>query len=91
MKNALLKDFICLNSEDPLGSFQMPEASHVECLDTTGKTGFGNFMSQANQPKRMQEKGFTLSSDLSSPPSLRRLESQGPQEAIAIPLVLEGT
>lgn len=62
---------------------------HVECLGTTGKSGFGNLVSQVNQPKRMQE-GFTPSSDLYSPPSLLRLESQGPQEAICIPLVLQG-
>lgn len=43
MKNALQEDFRCLNSQDPLGNFRMPEASHVESQGTTGKNGFGNF------------------------------------------------
>jgi len=90
MKNALQEDFTCLNSEDPLGSFQKPEASHVGCLGATGKSGFGNLVSQVNQPKTIQEGGFTPSSDFSSPPLLLQLESQGPQETVCVPLALQG-
>lgn len=37
----------------------MSEGSHAERLGMTRKTSFGNFLLQVNQPKLMQEEGFT--------------------------------